>query len=38
MDKIIKPFNQLLDSKLSDSDNKHTRSSLENIKTDSGEF
>ena len=38
MDKIIKPFNQLLDSKLSDSGNKHTRSSLENIKTDGGEF
>ena len=38
MDKIIKPLNQLLNSKLSNNSDKHTRSGFENIKTDSGEL
>ncbi len=38
MDKIVKPLNQLLNSKLSDSGNKHTRGGFEDIESDGGEL
>ena len=38
MDKIIKTFNQLLNSELSNNSDKHTRGGFEDIESDGGEF